>query len=386
MADQERTPPETSAGRQQDETIVPEQGGDQSAESSAAHQEAAAPAAEGTGSNPPPSPTDPPPADELRKRLEHLTKKPEAAPNPKPEPAKAEEPADAEDDPHPLANPDKGHDDDDVDAVQKSLPPKAAKAFAAQRREVKALRGEVDRMKHHADFGRELQQMLVNAGAFNDLLSLEDSDLVESIRERAAIKRGEKKPAQAATTIAPEALAKLEAALVKAKADLEFDEVEAAISALRQKAPEPQAPEPKAAPQPKAQGIDPGELHFARLRKEIVQAGVGETEVASYADGRLMPKVLDELRVIYPGRDPLAVYRQLPRIEQAALLREQHLAEQARIRSEKEAKAKKPTDPQARPRQPLTNGEHGRRPAPNGGESIPKTVQARLAHLTGRPV
>jgi hypothetical protein len=374
MADTERNPA-TSAGTEQ----VEERDDALNAGPTAA-DETPSPGAEQAGADTTAAPPEPSPthATELQKRMALLNgeaepEQDESTSTETPEPAaKAKEP-------EPEVEPEAGKPKEPPELsedVRKRMPKEAAKAFAEMRHGFKEMRTKIEAAEKDApaaEFGRALYEEI--GPAFNDLQTLETEEIREAIRERAAIKRGEKPKANG---IDADLAAKLEGALKRADETLDLGEIRELLKGVTPAAPTAKpATTPAAtrdqAPAPQQPSADREAIQVMRTRTALLADGIKPDQLDPYVRGRLLPKVLDDIKASFPGKNPAAVFNAMDAADRTQLLLDQHRLVTAQT---KKAPSKPPTQ-----RTPLSQTGAGR--TPSGGPPASNQLSDRLAYLNG---
>lgn len=337
----------------------------------------------GTTTAPPAPSTDA--SSELDKRVALLTEEPAA---PEPETAPEKQPAEpakdaAKDEGKGKAEAVEAEDLPELPEDVRKRDPKVAKAFAELRTRAKELRTQVEQAAVDApvaEFGRSLLESI--GPAFQDLQGLEDAEIREAIQERAAIKRGER---QKPTGLPPELMGKLETALAAAEESLDFTEVRKLLGEAKGTAPAA-TPKPATAPaagdrgqpaQPQASAPNREAIQVLRTRNALIADGIEPQGLDTYVRGRLLPKVLSDLKAAFPHQDPAAVFNGMDPVDRHQLLLDVHRL----VVVQKKPPTKPAQPPATRPRTPLTNGTAGRTPAA-GGAPVSTTLAERVSYLT----
>ncbi len=379
MADTERTPA-TSAGTEQveerDDALNAGPTAADETPSPGAENEAGA---ETTTAPPEPSPIE---TTELQKRMALLSgeAKPESDDeDEQPAPAddakaKADE---TKDEPKAFKEPPELSED-----VRKRMPKEAARAFAEMRHGFKEMRTKIEEAEKDApaaEFGRALYEEI--GPAFNDLQTLETEEIREAIRDRAAIKRGEKPKT---TGLDADLAAKLEGALKRADDTLDLSEVRELLKGVIPAAPAAPNAKPATtpaatreqppAPAPAAPNADREAIQVMRTRTALLADGIKPDQLDPYVRGRLLPKVLDDIRASFPGKNPAEVFNRMDAADRTQLLLDQHRLVTAQT---KKAPPKPPTQ-----RTPLSQTGAGRVPA-TGGPPQSKNLGDRMAYMAG---
>ena len=344
----------------------------------------------GTTTAPPvPSTTDA--SSELDKRVALLTEEPAA---PEPETAPKKQPVvppatdAAKDEEKGKPNAAEAEELPELPEDERKRNPKAAKAFAELRTMASELRTQVRTQAEQAaadapvaEFGRSLLESI--GPAFQDLQGLEDAEIREAIQERAAIKRGERpKP----TGLPPELMGKLETALAAAEESLDFTEVRKLLGEAKGTAPAA-TPKPATPPaagdrgqpaQPQASSAPNREaIQVLRTRNALIADGIEPQGLDTYVRGRLLPKVLSDLKAAFPRQDPGTVFNDMDPADRHQLLLDVHRL----VMVQKKPPAQPTKPPATRPRTPLTNGTAGRTPAA-GGAPVSTNLAERVSYLT----